>query len=179
MAGSQPTTWSLSLNPTTGVLSGVPVNDTGSPFAFTVRASNGIGIVDQLFTLSVTPAGAYPAFTTQPVSVSTSIGQPVTFTVVATGSPVPTLQWQRQPSSGGGFVNIPEGNGYSGTTTGTLTIANATTGMNGDQYQCVASNVVNSQANSAPSNIATLTVSVGTIITTIAGTPGQTGTLDG
>ena len=168
------------LNATTGALTGAPTNDTGSPFSFTVRATSaGVAAVsDQAFTLSVTPTGASPGFTTQPASVSASIGDPVVFTVVATGSPAPTYQWQRQPAAGGGFTNITEGGGYTGVTTATLTIAAATTGMSGDQFQCVASNTVNT-LTSATSNIATLTVSTGTIITTVAGTVGVIATVNG
>ncbi len=169
-----------SLNSTTGAITGTPTNDTGSPFTFTIRASNGYGAAsDQAFSLSVTPAGSFPAFTTHPANVSISIGQTATFTVVATGSPAPTYQWQRQPAGGGGFSNITDGGSYSGATTATLTVTNSTTGMSGDQFQCIASNTVNSGPASATSNAATLTVSVGTIISTIAGTVGAGDTLDG
>ena len=168
-----------SLNSTTGAITGAPTNDTGSPFNFTIRASNGVGAAsDQAFTLTVTPAGAFPSFTTHPSSASVSIGQTSTFTVVATGSPVPTYQWQRQVA-GGGFFNITDGGNYSGATTATLTIVNSSTGMSGDQFQCVASNTVNNALATATSNVATLTVSVGTIISTFAGTTGVSATLDG
>jgi hypothetical protein len=177
-AGTFPS-WA-SLNATTGALTGAPTNDTGSPFSFTVRATSaGVATVsDQAFTLSVTPTGASPGFTTQPASVSASIGDPVVFTVVATGSPAPTYQWQRQTSAGGGFTNITDGGAYTGATTATLTIANATTGMSGDQFQCLATNTVNT-STTATSTVATLTVSTGTIITTVAGTVGVIATLNG
>ena len=169
-----------SLNSTSGAITGTPTNDTGSPFNFTIQASNGFGTAaTQAFTLTVTPAGSFPSFTTQPSNVSVSIGQPATFTVVATGSPAPTYQWQRQPSTGGGFTNITDGGIYSGATTATLSISAANTGINGDQYQCVASNTVNNAPATATSNIATLTVNVGTIISTISGTTGVSNTLDG
>ena len=177
-AGTFPS-WA-SLNATTGALTGAPTNDTGSPFSFTVRATSaGVAAVsDQAFTLSVTPTGASPGFTTQPASVSASIGDPVVFTVVATGSPAPTYQWQRQTAAGGGFTNITNGGAYAGATTDRLTIANATTGMSGDQFQCLATNTVNT-STTATSTVATLTVSTGTIITTVAGTVGVSATLDG
>ena len=177
-AGTFPS-WA-SLNATTGALTGAPTNDTGSPFSFTVRATSaGVAAVsDQAFTLSVTPTGASPGFTTQPASVSASIGDPVVFTVVATGSPAPTYQWQRQTAAGGGFTNITDGGAYAGATTATLTIANATTGMSGDQFQCLATNTVNT-STTATSTVATLTVSTGTIITTVAGTVGVIATLNG
>ena len=169
-----------SLNNTTGAITGSPTNDTGSPFSFTIRASNGYGTpADQVFTLSVTPAGAFPAFTTQPANASVSIAQTATFTVVATGAPAPTYQWQRQPAAGGGFVALTDGGNYSGATTATLSVANASTGMSGDQFQCVASNTVNAAPQTATSTTATLTVNVGTIISTVAGTAGVSATVDG
>lgn len=164
----------------TGLISYFPNDTTGSPFVFTIQASNGVGSPSQQsFTLTVTPAGAFPSFTTQPVSASVSIGQPATFTVAATGSPQPTYQWQYQPAAGGGFVSLSDNGIYSGTQTATLTVLAATTGMNGDQFQCIANNIVNSVPSSASSSIVTLTVNVGTIITTIAGQAGVTGTVDG
>lgn len=169
-----------SLSSTTGVITGVPTNDAGSPFYFTIRASNGVGTVaDQAFTLTVTPAGAFAAFTTHPLSTSVSIGQPASFTVVATGAPAPTYQWQRQSAAGGGFFNVVDDSVFSGATTATLLISAGSTGLNGEQFQCIATNTVNTVTSSAISNIATLTVNVGTIITTFAGTAGVAATVDG
>lgn len=163
----------------TGLISYFPNDTSGSPFVFTIQASNGVGSPSQQsFTLTVTPAGAFPSFTTQPVSAAVSIGQAATFTVAATGSPLPTYQWQYQPAAGGGFVSLSDNGIYSGTQTATLTVLAATTGMNGDQFQCVANNIVNSVPSSATSAIATLTVNVGTTITTIAGQAGIAGTAD-
>ena len=172
-----------SLNTTTGLItvSGtIPNPDPSSPYNFVIQASNNVApAAQQAFQLTVTPGGAFPAFSTQPGNVSVTLGQTATFTVVATGSPAPTLQWQRQTAAGGGFINLTEGGAYTGTTTATLTVVNASTGMNGDQFQCVATNTVNGSTTSATSNIATLNVTVGTIISTVAGTVGVSATKDG
>jgi alpha-tubulin suppressor-like RCC1 family protein len=48
-----------------------------------------------------------PVITTQPVSQTANVGATVTFTVVATGIPTPTYQWQK------GWVDIPGANGAS------------------------------------------------------------------
>ncbi len=168
-----------SLDSNTGVISYTPANDSGSPFTFIIQAANGVSpAAQQTFTLTVTPTGALPSFTTQPGNATIAIGAPATFTAVAAGTPTPTYQWQREPSTGGGFVNITDGGAYSGATTGTLSISAVNTGMNGDRYQVIASNTVNNNPASATSNIATLTVNVGTIISTIAGTVGTSATLD-
>lgn len=151
----------------------------GSPYQFVITATSGSTTATQPFSLLVTAAGASPAFSTQPVNAAVSLGQPAFFTVVATGSPAPTLQWQRLPLGGSAFVNVVDDGNYSGSTSATLNILNATTAMNGDTYQVVASNVVNSLPVSATSTTATLTVNIGTIITTFAGVTGQSATVDG
>lgn len=55
-----------------------------------------------------------PAITTQPVGVTAAVGQNVTFSVAATGSPAPTYQWLRNG------VNL------AGATASTLTLSNVT-----------------------------------------------------
>src|SRR5690606_32263289 len=57
-------------------------------------------------------------------------------------------------NTGSGFNPITPGAPYSGTTTSTLTFTGVSSGMNGYQYRCVASN----GSGSATSNPATLTV---------------------
>jgi hypothetical protein len=81
--------------------------------------------------------------TTQPVSQAVCESLNVTFTVVAAG---PSLTYQWQLSSGGGpFNNI------SGATNASLTLTAVTVAMSGNQYRCVISGLLNS-------NAATLTV---------------------
>lgn len=165
-----------SLNTTTGAITGIPPDLTGSPFSFTLTAtSTGSAPVTQAFTLTVSPTPLTPTFTTQPAATAVSIGQVATFTAAASGTPVPTYQWQRQANGTSGFVNLTAGTTYTGTTTGTLTINNATTGMSGDQFLVVATNTTGSTSSSA----AVLTVNVGTVISTLAGQVATTGLVDG
>lgn len=96
-----------------------------------------------------------PIVATQPVSKSVVAGNNAIFNVTASGTPTPTLQWQRQASGGSTWGNVSEGGSYSGTTSGTLTVSSATTAMNNDQFRCVATNTT----GTATSNVATLTVS--------------------
>jgi hypothetical protein len=109
-------------------------------------------------TLNVTFAGAIgvaPGITTQPASTSVTAGAGAAFTSAASGTPAPTLQWQRLPFGSGTWANVGEAGSYSGTTTGTLTVTGTTTGMSGDQFRCVATN----PSGTATSSAAVLTVS--------------------
>ena len=122
---------------------------------YTVVATNAAGSVgSNVATLSVNVA---PAFTTQPQNSSVFLGgAAASFTVVATGGPTPTLQWQRLPAGSGTWADLANGGAYAGVTTATVTITGATLVMSGDQFRCVATNTV----NTATSNAATLTVVV-------------------
>ncbi len=178
IAGSFPP-WA-SINGTTGSITGTPTNTTGAPFAFTIQASNGVApAATQAFTLNVSLADVIPAISTQPTSVSVQLGAAATFTAAATGTPAPTLRWQRQPAGTSGFVDLSDDGTYSGTTTGTLTVAAAVAGMTGDQFRVIATNTISGTTNTATSSVATLTVNIGTTITTFAGTAGLAGSADG
>jgi hypothetical protein len=82
-----------------------------------------------------------PVITTQPQSATRTVGQSVTFTVVATGNPTPTYQWRK------GGVNI------FGATGASYTIAVVAL-TDAGSYDAVATN----SQGSATSNSATLTV---------------------
>ena len=64
---------------------------------------------------------------------------------------------------------------YSGVTTAVLTVTGVTTIMNGDQFECVASNA----NGGTTSNAVSLTINLGSAFTTVAGLAGNTGSLDG
>ncbi len=121
------------------------------------------------------PSGTIPTITTNPISATAQIGGNLTLTAAATGTPTPTLRWQRQAGGTIGFVDLTDDANYSGTTTGTLTITNVAPGMTDDQLRLVATNT----AGSVTTTAATLTVNIGTSITRFAGNPGFAGSLDG
>ncbi len=89
-----------------------------------------------------------PSFTSNPVNKIVVTGSSTTYTAAATGFPTATLQWQRMPP-GGSWTNLADSGSYSGVTTGTLAVSNVTSGMNGDQFRCVATNSVGSIASAA------------------------------
>jgi hypothetical protein len=93
-----------------------------------------------------------PGVTAEPANQTVVSGGTAGFTVAASGSPAPTVQWE--VNTGSGFTNLTDGGVYSGSSTDTLTITGATAAMNGYQYEAVFSNSV----SSATSTPATLTV---------------------
>ena len=77
------------------------------------------------------------------------------FSIVVTGQPTLTYQWQED--NGTGFTNISDVGIYSGTTTNTLSITGASESMSGYLYRCV---VTDGLSQTATSNDAMLTVSL-------------------
>ena len=88
-----------------------------------------------------------PAIGTQPVAATVNEGAAAQFTVSATGTPTPGLQWQDSPD-GLTWTNL------AGQTTGTLTLAAVAAADNNRRFRAVASNA----AGTAISNAALLTV---------------------
>ena len=113
---------------------------------YTCVATNSIGTATSngaVLTIQVPPA-----ITTQPVGTSVTAGASVSFTVVATGTPAPTYQWQKNN------VNI------SGATSATYTIA-STTLADAGAYTVVVTN----PAGTVTSAAAALTVNAPPVIT--------------
>jgi len=116
---------------------------------FRVVVSNGLGTVtSNAATLTVNPTPVVPAFTTQPTNQSVTAPATASFSVIATGTPAPTLQWQVSTDSGSTWNDIATETGGSYTTPAT-TVADS-----GKQYRAVATN----SAGTTNSNAATLTV---------------------
>ena len=104
--------------------------------------------------------GAAPEIATQPASQEVAVGQPATFTVVATGEGPLVYQWQRNGADIGG------GNAASYTTQA------ATPADNGARFRVLVSN----GAGTTASNFAVLTVlSAGTDVATQHNDAGRTG----
>jgi hypothetical protein len=107
----------------TGVLSGTPTQDGVYPITFT--ASNSVGFSSQSFTLTVDSA---PSITSQ-ASTTFSRGVAGTFTVMATGTPAPTLSESGALPAGVAFDAAT--GALSGTPTQTGTFAITLTAHNG------------------------------------------------
>lgn len=97
--------------------------------------------INLTFTLTPIIPDSAPTITTQPSSQSVMVGTNVVFSVVATGKPNPTYQWNKN------------GSAIAGATGTTLSVANAQASDSGN-YTVTVSNSV----GSITSNTATLTV---------------------
>jgi hypothetical protein len=103
-------------------------------------------------------AAAAPTITTQPgnQTVVTGAGSPANavFIVAASGSGPLVYQWQRQAAGTNVWADLTDGGSYSGSSTASLTVSNATVAMDGDRFACA----VTAAGGSALSDAATLTV---------------------
>ena len=128
--------------------------DTGAQFRCV--ASNAAGVVFSA-TATVTVVSGSPSFVLQPTNQTVRVGQTAAFTVAVatalTGTPPPTLQWQRLAAGGGTFDDLP------GATAETYTTPELTPADDGAQFRCVATNPFGSAVSSA----ATLTVTNPTV----------------
>ncbi len=164
---------------TAGVLSGVPTITDGTPFNLVISATNSAGTATMNpFQLNVSVTAAAVAISLQPLPATVQLGATATFTSGATGSPAPSLRWQRQPSGTTGYIDLFDDGVYSGTATATLSVINVAAGMSGDIFRMVATNTVNGVPGSISSDPVALTVNIGTTITTFAGEPGVAGSTD-
>jgi hypothetical protein len=145
----QPLPAGLALDTSKGIISGMPTTQGSIPSAYF-----GVGVQDssgrftwRQFSMTV---DAPPLITTQPISQTITLGSSATFTVVATGTPTPSYQWQYL--SGSTWLPFTSG---AGTTTSSMTISTTTAADSGLQLRVVVSNGVGS---SVASNVITLTL---------------------
>ena len=101
------------------------------------------------------PTPTIPVIDTHPENRTVVAGLNATFTVAASGNPMPTLQWQRSTDGGANWANVENDASFSGVTTTTLTVNAVTLAMQGHRFRAAATNslsTVHSNGN------ATLTV---------------------
>jgi hypothetical protein len=114
---------------------GVYDPDTGT--AINAELVSGLSALNYF---AVSPDGE-PAFTTQPANTTVTLGQPVTFTSNATGTPTPSYQWQISTDAGVTWTNITGGI-FTGFNTANLTIPSTDAGLLGAQFRVLAINTV-------------------------------------
>ncbi len=154
----------LTFNPVVGGPNAPSVAVTSTTTAqsgqrYRVVVSNSAGsVTSSSALLTVLAAPIAPAFTTQPVSQTILAGASVSFTVVATGTPAPTIQWRINAVNlvaGVQASGVCAGATVAGATSASLTLTAVPLVCSGAVFSAVASNGVNPDATS---NGATLTV---------------------
>ncbi|HWA24327.1 MAG TPA: immunoglobulin domain-containing protein [Lacunisphaera sp.] len=124
---------------------------TGDAGNYSVVVSNSAGsVTSNDASLTVGAGTPPPTITTQPTNQTVTAGHAVTFTAAASGG---SGQWQSS-TNGTTWTNLNNDSTYNGVTTGTLTVSNTTTGMNGLNYRFTATNT----GGTANSNAAILSV---------------------
>jgi hypothetical protein len=108
------------------------------------------GMLTGCLTNSSDSGSGAPTISAQPHNATVSVGATATFTVTATGAATLTYQWMN------GTANVVNGNGITGATTNTLTIAGVAASDGGASFKCVVTN----SAGSVTSSAATLLVNV-------------------
>ena len=134
-------------------LNGLTASMTANQYRVVLNGTCTSGLNSNAATLTV---NTKVAITTQPADRSICAGASTSFNVVATGSTI-TYQWEVSVNNGP-FVPVSNAvpfTGYTGATTATLGISNATTTLNGYRYRVIVSGI---PCGSVTSSIATLTV---------------------
>ena len=142
-------------NSATYTTAATALTDNGAKIQVTVTNAEG-SAPSSTVTLTVDAASTKPSITTQPASVTVTVGQTATFTVAATGAAPLTYQWTKNGT------NV-------GTNSATYTTAATTSADNSAQIKVTVSN----SAGSTPSSTVTLTVSAGATKPTITTQPGN------
>ncbi|MGA2053630.1 MAG: protease pro-enzyme activation domain-containing protein, partial [Opitutales bacterium] len=132
----------------------------------------GVPVVSNLLNLLTSE----PAIVTPPSGTEVIFNTNATYSVTAAGAGPLSYQWQLLPVGSSTWSNLADSATYSGSATANLTVANATTAMSGDQFQCV---VTNPFGNVTTFPLAVLVVDVPFVVSTFAGQTGNTGTLNG
>lgn len=128
-----------------------------SPSSVVVDATGNLFIADTgNHVIRRTTSGTAVQIATAPAAASATPGDNVTFSVIASGSPLPSAyQWQRKASGAADFENLGASATYGGVTTATLTVRNVSIAMNADQFRVVVANGVGTPATSAAATLTT------------------------
>lgn len=151
----------LSLNSTTGVLSGKPDLSTGGVYTLTVTATNGVSPdATQSFTLTINDLRAASSIALTSSLNPSAIGQPVTFTAVVTGqSPTGTVTF----TDGGNPIGNPitlSGGGASVSTSALIAGGHSiVVNYSGDANNRGSASPILAQTVSLTTSIVVLTVS--------------------
>ncbi len=121
-------------------------------FRYRVLVSNALSsVLSNSALLTVHPTPAAPTITTQPAAQTIVAGQAASFSIVAAGTPAPTIQWQLNGSNlgEGSQTSRPcSGATANGSTGATLTLTAVPLSCSGATFSAIASNGVAPDATS-------------------------------
>ncbi len=126
-------------------------DDVGVAVSVVETATNAGGTTQRTSSTSIiaTPSGS-PVIDTQPTSLVLPEGDDAVFTVVASGSPAPSYQWEISTNGGSSWSDV------GGATAATLTVADLNASNSGAHYRCRVYNT----GDTVYSAVVTLHVSV-------------------
>ncbi|GEP42064.1 carboxypeptidase regulatory-like domain-containing protein [Brevifollis gellanilyticus] len=111
---------------------------------FRVVVTNALGATtSNAATLTVRSA---PVITQHPADVTVNSGSAAQFSIVASGTPEPSYQWQEMGQGGFSWTNLENTGPYSGTHGTTLTVTSSPL-LGGMHYRCVATNIYGSRTS--------------------------------
>jgi hypothetical protein len=114
---------------TSNILVLTPISTAASGTISCVVSNNAGTNVTRYAALTVSALPIPPTITNQPVGSTNSVGETVTFTVVAGGLPPPAYQWNVVPDTNTMVTNI-----IAGATSATLTLSNLSTNQSGSYF---------------------------------------------
>ena len=120
----------------------------GNQYRVIVNGTCTVDLTSSAATLNVnTPV----TITNQPANKGACAGSAASFSVAATGTAL-SYQWQLSVN-GGPYINLSNGNPYSGVTGNTLTIAGISSDMNGYTFRVIVTGPPCGAVNSAPASL--------------------------
>ncbi len=155
----------------TYAIASAALGDNGASFRVVV-SNVALTVTSTAAQLTVSAPNVAPAIVTPPLDSRVTSPATATFSVVAAGTPAPTLQWQLSTNNGGSWADIP------GATSASYTTPATATGDSFNRFRVVATNI----AGSATSPLATLIVDppiVADRLVLFAGSLSLEGTEDG
>jgi hypothetical protein len=171
-------------NNTTLSLPALTTTDNGKRVRVVVSNSTG-SITSAAALLTVNAASAAPVVSTAPASISVQAPQSASFSVVASGNPAPTYQWQVSSDNGVSFTDVPSATSASYTTPATSTADNGkryrvqVSNPQGQVFSPAAQLTVTATAaaptiSSQPTNSTVTAPTTATFLVTANGTPSPT-----